>query len=351
VLAEFFGGISGRVIYALVTAFLTAFMLTPWTSARLKRKQFGQVIRDEGVEAHKKKAGVPTMGGIVMLVAVVVATLFWARWSWQIGVCLAVTVALGVLGFLDDFAKVTRKDTAGVSGRMKLAVQGLVAAGLGVYLMQVQGYNPALFVPVWNQDVSLGWAYVPFVMLVVVGASNAVNLTDGLDGLAAGILATVTAGFAAVSYLAGNTIFSQHLAIPYQVGSGELTIFCAAIAGACFGFLWYNAHPAEVFMGDTGSLSLGGALGVVAVLVRQELMLALVGGIFVLEAVSVMIQVGVFKRTGKRVFKMAPIHHHFELKGWPETTVVIRFWILTGVGVALGLGLFYADFLRIEGIL
>lgn len=335
-LAHYFGGISGRVIYSLVTAFLAAFMLTPYTVRRLKAKQFGQVIRDEGVEAHKKKAGVPTMGGIVMLVALVVATGFWARWTWQIGACLAVTVALGVLGFMDDFAKVTRRDTAGVSGRMKLLVQGLVALGLGLYLVQVQGYAPTLFVPVVNQEIDLGLAYVPFVMLVVVGASNAVNLTDGLDGLAAGILATVAAGFAAVSYVAGNTIFSAHLAIPYTVGSGELTIFCAALVGACFGFLWYNAHPAEVFMGDTGSLSLGGALGVVAVLVRQELMLALVGGIFVLEALSVMIQVGVFKRTGKRVFKMAPIHHHFELQGWAETKVVVRFWIITLVLALLG---------------
>ena len=345
-----FPGISSRVIFALVTAFLVTFLFTPWMTARLRRRQFGQVIRDEGVEAHKKKAGVPTMGGMVMLVAVMVATLFWARWSWQVGAASAVVVCLGVLGFMDDFRKVTRQNTDGVSGRGKLAVQGLVAVGLGWYLYSAQGYG-ALFVPSLGDVLSLGVLYVPFAVLVIVGASNAVNLTDGLDGLAAGILAIVASGLAAVSYVSGNVIFSSHLAIPYVAGTGELAVMLASVVGACIGFLWYNANPAEVFMGDTGSLALGGLLGAVAVIIRQELMLALLGGIFVVEALSVIIQVGSYKMRKKRVFKMAPIHHHFELLGWAEPKVVIRFWILTLVLALLGFSVlgFHAVLHRSEG--
>lgn len=335
-LVEVFPGISSRVIFALVTAFMTAFLFTPWVTDRLRRRQFGQVIREEGIRSHHQKAGTPTMGGLVMLVAILVSTLFWARWSWQVLVSVAVLVSLGAVGFADDFLKVTRQNTKGVSGRSKMLVQGVVAFGLGAYLVFGQHADPVLFVPVAGTSLSLGLLYIPFVMLVVVGASNAVNLTDGLDGLAAGILCIVATGLAAVSYVAGNTIFSHHLAIPYVPGSGELAVFLAAMVGSCIGFLWYNSNPAEVFMGDTGSLSLGGLLGCVAVLTRQELMLALLGGIFVVEALSVMIQVAWFKRTGRRVFLMAPIHHHFEKLGWAEPKVVVRFWILTMVLALLG---------------
>lgn len=335
-LVSSFGGISGRVIFALVTAFLTAFFLTPWTTRRLKQKQYGQVIREEGVAEHLKKAGTPTMGGLVMLVAVFVSGIFWARPVWQVLACFAVLLGLGLLGFSDDFLKITKKNTKGVSGRGKLLIQGLMAAGLGLYLQSAQGYGPQLFVPGLAETLPLNFLYVPFVVLVVVGSSNAVNLTDGLDGLAAGILAIVAAGLGGLCYLAGNTIFAHHFAIPYVADCGELAVILAAMVGACMGFLWYNANPAEVFMGDTGSLALGGLLGCVAVLARQELMLALLGGIFVVEALSVMIQVGSFKTRGKRVFRMAPIHHHFELKGWAEPKVVIRFWILTMVLTLLG---------------
>lgn len=336
-LSAYFGGITSRVIYALVTAFLAAFVLTPWTTRRLQAKQFGQVIREEGVEAHLKKAGTPTMGGLVMLVAVMVASLFWARPTWQVAATLGMLACLGVLGFQDDFLKVTKRTTDGVSGRGKLAVQGALAGALGVALLHFGLVQPTLFVPVLDLQVNLGWGWVGFMMLVIVGASNAVNLTDGLDGLAAGILAIVSMGLAGVGYVAGNTIFSAHLAIPYVPGSGELAVVCASLTGACIGFLWYNTHPATLFMGDTGSLAMGGALGVVAVLVRQELMLALIGGIFVLEAVSVILQVGSYRlRNGKRIFLMAPIHHHFEKKGWAETKVVVRFWILTLVLALMG---------------
>ncbi len=339
-LVAMFGGITVRVIFALVTAFLVTILLTPWSTERLKRRQFGQVIREEGVATHKKKAGIPTMGGMVMLVAVLVAGGFWARWNWQTGLLGGVLVSLGLLGFRDDFLKVTRKNTKGVSSRGKLVVQCAVALALGLYLKLGSGAEPSVFLPLMGQEPEIGWLYLAWVMLVVVGASNAVNLTDGLDGLAAGIMAIVSAGFAGVSYLAGNTIFAQHLAIPYVAGAGELAVVCAAITGACLGFLWYNSHPAEVFMGDTGSLALGGAMGAVAVLVRQELLLALVGGIFVVEALSVMIQVVSFRtRGGKRVFRMAPIHHHFELCGWAEPKVVTRFWLLTLVLALCGFSL------------
>lgn len=335
-LVSIFPGISSRVIFGLVTAFMTALFFTPWITQKLRDRQFGQVVREEGVQAHLKKAGTPTMGGLVMLVAILVSTLFWARLSWQVWSCLAVLVILGGVGFTDDFLKITRQNTDGVSGRGKLFFQGAVSLLFAAFLIYGRGVAPILFVPVWGQTVELGLLYIPFVMLVVVGASNAVNLTDGLDGLAAGILAIVAAGLAAVSYVAGNSIFSMHLAIPFMRGSGELAVVLSAMVGACIGFLWYNTNPAEVFMGDTGSLAMGGLLGCVAVLTRQELMLALIGGIFVVEALSVMIQVGYYKRTKKRVFLMAPIHHHFEKLGWAEPKVVIRFWILTLVLTLLG---------------
>jgi phospho-N-acetylmuramoyl-pentapeptide-transferase len=349
-LVSIFPGISSRVIFALVTAFMAALVFTPWITGHLRSRQFGQVVREEGVETHLKKAGTPTMGGLVMLVAIIVSALFWARLSWQVLSSLAVLVILGGVGFADDFLKVTRQNTDGVSSRGKLFFQATASLAFGAYLLFVQGTDPLLFVPVWGQQVNLGVLYIPFIMLVVVGASNAVNLTDGLDGLAAGILAIVAAGLAAVSYVSGNAIFSSHLAIPFVRGAGELAVVLAAMVGSCIGFLWYNTNPAEVFMGDTGSLAMGGLLGCVAVLTRQELMLALIGGIFVVEALSVMIQVGYYKRTKKRVFLMAPIHHHFEKLGWAEPKVVIRFWILTLVLTLLGFAVlgFHSILHRVE---
>lgn len=352
-IAEHAGGIAGRMIFALVTAFLIVFTLMPWVIAKLKAKQFGQVIREEGVQSHKKKAGVPTMGGIVMLVAVLVASAFWAKPCWQVLACLAMLVGLGSLGFYDDFLKITKQNTKGVAGRGKLLLQGVFSAALGAWVVYgAKDFKPLLFVPLFEKPLDLGLLYIPFVMLVIVGASNAVNLTDGLDGLAGGILAIVAAGFGGIAYLAGNRILGMHAAVPLVPDSGELTVLCAAMVGACVGFLWYNSNPATVFMGDTGSLALGGVLGTVAVLIHQELMLALVGGIFVVEALSVMIQVASFRyRGGKRVFKMAPIHHHFELSGWEEPKVVVRFWIMTLVLALLGFSVlgFHAVLHRPQG--
>lgn len=337
-LSSVFGGIAVRVLYAIVTAFLVSIVLTPWMTRRLTRKAIGQSIREEGVKSHQAKGGIPTMGGIVILVSVVTATLFWARLEKYTFVVLFVLVLLGAVGFVDDLLKVLRRNSDGLSGKGKLLFQTLVSVGLALYLLKT-GDRGDLFVPLLNWRVDLGWLYVPFVALVVVGSSNAVNLTDGLDGLAAGILCVVCFSYAGIAYIAGNSIFSRHLGVPYLPGTGELAIFCAALLGGCAGFLWYNAHPASIFMGDTGSLALGGALGAVAVLVKEEVVLVIIGGIFVIEALSVMIQVFSFKTRGKRVFKMSPIHHHFELCGWAETKVVIRFWLVTVMLALIGISI------------
>lgn len=336
-LAQYIDSITMRTIYSLVIAYLITLFLGPYVIARLREKKIGQTIREEGVEAHLQKTGIPTMGGIMMIVAITVASFTWAKIGVNTLLMLAALLWMGFLGFCDDFLKLTRNNTAGLVARYKLMGQMLFGFGVGIYLYLQDWWHANLFVPIVNQSFDLGWFYIILVMLTIVGSCNAVNLTDGLDGLASGILFIVTGCMGILAYLSGNAIYSQHLSIPHLVGSGELTIVCFAMVGSCLGFLWYNASPAQVFMGDTGSMALGGALGTVAVLCKAELFLVIVGGIFVVEALSVIIQVGSFRLRGKRVFKMAPIHHHFELMGWPENKVVIRFWITTLILALLGM--------------
>lgn len=339
-LASVFTSIVVRSIYALVTAFVICMALTPWVIDRLKAMQIGQQVREQGVQSHRSaKQGVPTMGGIVILVSILIATLVWARFTPYTAPVLVSLVWLGLIGFMDDFLKVAKKKSDGMTAAAKLLGQAGFAAGMGVYLYQSQAFTSSVFVPLLAIDWPLGIAYIGFVMLVIIGSSNAVNLTDGLDGLATGVLMWVALAYAGIAYVAGRFDFSHHLAIPYCPGAGELAVACAAMVGACVGFLWYNSFPAAVFMGDTGSLALGGAIGTVAVLIKQELLLVIIGGIFVVEALSVMLQVGSFRLRGKRIFRMAPIHHHFELLGWAEPKVVIRFWILTIMLALLGLSL------------
>mgnify|MGYP001809841874 len=328
---------------AVVTALLVAFLIGPGLIRWLRQWQKqGQPIRLDGPESHLlTKKGTPTMGGFLILIALAVATLLWADLrSHYVWIVLMVTLGYGLLGFLDDFLKVSKKNPKGLPGKLKLAGQiliGLIAA-LWVYAIQHEPLSGALAVPFLKTVLlQLGWFFVPFAVFVIIGASNAVNLTDGLDGLAIVPVMIAAGVFSLISYLVGHAVFANYLQIHYVAGAGELAVFCGALVGAGLGFLWFNAPPAMVFMGDTGSLSLGGALGAVSVVTKHELVLAIVGGLFVLETVSVIVQVASFKLTGKRVFRMAPLHHHFEKKGWAEPTVVIRFWIIAGILALVGL--------------
>ena len=339
IMFNLFRYITFRAAGGMATALVLSFLLGPWIIARLRALRVGQVVRQEGPSEHLTKAGTPTMGGVLILVATTVSTLLWADLT-QGNILISLTVLLwtGMLGFLDDYLKVVRKRTEGLVGKYKLVGQGLigllVAVGLLVLpVMDDPTWTMVPFVANWHIDF-YWWAFIPWVMLVLAGSSNAVNLSDGLDGLAAGLAAIAAATFGIFAYLIGRVDTSAYLGLLYVQGAGELTIFCLALAGAALGFLWYNAHPAEVFMGDTGSLAMGGAMGAVAILLKMELLLIAVGGVFVLEAVSVMLQVGWFRITarkygsGRRLFAMAPLHHHFEHKGWAESKVIIRFWIL-----------------------
>ncbi len=328
---------------AILTALIVAFIMGPSTIAWLRKRQGkGQPIRTDGPQRHiVEKQGTPTMGGVLILLPAVIATLLWAdledSYVW---IVLAVTVSFGLLGLLDDYLKVTKRSSAGLSGKGKLMVQFLVAIAASYAVMQLE--EPALAgtvaLPFFKTLlISLGWGFLLFGGVVIVGASNAVNLTDGLDGLAIVPVIIAALAFALIAYLVGNVKFADYLQLHYVAGTGELAVFLAALVGAGLGFLWYNAPPAMVFMGDTGSLALGGALGAVAVAVKHEIVLAIVGGLFVMEAVSVIVQVASFKLTGKRVFRMAPIHHHFEQLGWKEPTIVIRFWIIAVVLALVGL--------------
>ncbi|HEX6103503.1 MAG TPA: phospho-N-acetylmuramoyl-pentapeptide-transferase [Alphaproteobacteria bacterium] len=328
---------------AVMTALLVSFWLGPSLIRWLKKKQReGQPIRLDGPESHLlTKKGTPTMGGVLILLALAISTLLWAdlgnRYVW---IVLWVTIGYGAIGFGDDFLKLTKRNSKGLPGRMKLALQvgiGLIAA-MSIMVVAPEELATELAVP-FLKDVliHLGILFVPFAALVMVGASNAVNLTDGLDGLAIGPVMIAAGCFALISYLVGNTVFAGYLQIHYVPGAGELAVFCGALVGASLGFLWFNAPPAMVFMGDTGSLSVGGALGTISVIVKHELVLAIIGGLFVLETASVIMQVASFKLTGKRVFKMAPLHHHFEKKGWAEPTIVIRFWIIASILALAGL--------------
>ncbi len=321
--------ITFRTVYALLTALALSWLLGPWFIRRLKLTQGGgQPIRNDGPASHLSKAGTPTMGGVLILFALVLSTLLWAdltnRLVW---LAVLVTVSYGFIGGYDDWLKLARRDSKGLAGRWKLVFQTLVALLVGVAL--AAWTHPVVDIPFFKTEWDMGWWYAPFVAFVLVGASNAVNLTDGLDGLAVAPTFMVAAALAVVVYLSGHAHFSAYLMIPHVPGAGELTVFCGAMVGACLGFLWFNTYPAQVFMGDVGALALGGALGFVASAVHQQLLLAIAGGLFVLEAVSVMVQVASFKLTGRRVFRMAPIHHHFELKGWPEPKVIVRFWIIS----------------------
>ena len=325
--------ITFRTAAASMTALVVSLVLGPWLIRRLREFQVGQVIRQEGPESHRAKAGTPTMGGLLILAAALVPTLLWADLT-NIYIWIAVvsTSAFGAIGFLDDYLKVTRRSSGGLAPRYKLALQVLVGFLVGLVLMWLASqnlYNTRLifpFVKQWIPD--LGWFYVPFAAFVLVAWSNAVNLTDGLDGLAISTFAVAAACFTALAYITGHRVFAEYLLLVRFAPAGELTIFCGALVGASLGFLWYNAHPAEIFMGDVGSLALGGAIATVAILIKQELLLVIVGGVFVIEAASVVIQVVSFKLRGKRVFKMAPLHHHFELSGWEEPKVITRFLII-----------------------
>ena len=330
-----------RAILGALTALIISFIVGPSMIRKLSRKKIGQSIREDGPESHYEKAGTPTMGGALILVAIAVSTLLWAdlnnRYVW---VVLLVTMGHGVIGFIDDYRKVMQGNSDGLSALAKIFWQSAIALSAGVFLY-LTAQTPAeteLIVPFFkNVQIELGWFYIVVTYFVIVGTSNAVNLTDGLDGLAIMPTVMVAAGLGMFAYLSGHSTFSEYLAIPHLPLSGELIVFCSAIVGAGLGFLWFNAYPAMVFMGDVGALALGAALGIIAVLVRQEIVLMIMGGVFVMETISVIIQVASFKLRGKRVFLMAPIHHHYELKGWPEPRIIVRFWIITVILVLIGL--------------
>jgi len=329
--------ITFRTIYASLTAFLICFILGPWVIRRLKELQIGQYIQEDGPETHRNKAGTPTMGGILIIISIVTATLLWANLTnVYVWIAIMIVTGYGAIGFLDDYLMLIKKRNKGLSARAKFSAQVILAVVAGSLLYIMPDFDTRVTIPFFkNVSPDLGWGYIVFAMLVIVGASNAVNLTDGLDGLAIGpvIIAAVT--YMIFAYVAGHTRMADYLQINYVAGSGELTVFCGSIAGAGLGFLWFNTYPAQVFMGDVGSLSLGGALGTVAVITKQEILLVIVGGLFVIEALSVIFQVSFFKMTnGGRIFRMAPLHHHFELKGWPEPKIIVRFWI---IAIALAL--------------
>jgi phospho-N-acetylmuramoyl-pentapeptide-transferase len=336
-----FNYLTMRAILGALTALVLSFVIGPKMISRLSTNQVGQPVRDDGPVSHLPKAGTPTMGGALILTAIVVSTVLWSdlenRFIW---IVLFVTLAYGVIGFVDDYRKLVLQDPQGLSVRQKLFWQSAsaIVAAVALYMMANDEVSTSLLIPYFKDlALPLGMFQVVVTYVFIVGFSNAVNLTDGLDGLA--IMPTVLVGGAlgVFAYVTGNVNFSAYLDIPYVSGTGEILVFCSALAGAGLGFLWFNTYPAQVFMGDIGALSLGAALGVVAVVVRQEIVLAIMGGVFVVETVSVMIQVVSFKLTGRRVFRMAPLHHHFELKGWAEPKVIVRFWIITVILVLIGL--------------
>jgi len=340
--------ITVRTVYASLTAMFLALVFGPWLIRRLRELQIGQYIRDEGPQEHKKKAGTPTMGGVLIVLSTAVPVLLWADLT-NAFVLMALFALIGfsVIGFIDDYAKVAKKQNLGLTSKRKFLLQVLVSMMVGIGLLELSthsAYSTQLIVPflkkfhpdlVIHSLMSSGhlWslAFLPFLLfvtIVITGSSNAVNLTDGLDGLAIGCTVIAAGALTVLTYVSSNARWSTYLDIQYIPRVGELTVFCGALVGASLGFLWYNAHPAEVFMGDVGSLSLGGTLGVIAVIIKQEILLFFIGGVFVVEALSVILQVGSFKLRGKRIFRMAPIHHHFELLGWSESKVIVRFWIL-----------------------
>lgn len=330
--------ITFRTSLAVLTALFFALVFGPWIIRWLKRLSLTQQIRIDGPEAHRGKAGTPTMGGILIIACILFSIFLWGDltniYIWTLLIAL---IGFGSVGFLDDYLKITRKSHKGLRAYQKFGLQILLALFIGVFLYMnpKDPYVDVLSVPFFKKWLfDFGWLYIPFSIIVIVGSSNAVNLTDGIDGLAIGLVAVAVLANAVLVYISGHKGLAQYLQVLYLPGTGETTVFCGAMFGAALGFLWFNSYPAEVFMGDVGSLSLGGALGTLAIITKHEIVLMVVGGIFVIETVSVIMQVASFKFTGRRIFKMAPIHHHFELKGWPEPKVIVRFWII-GIMLAL----------------
>jgi len=324
--------ITFRTIFASITALLICLLLGRLFISKLQNLQIDQQIRDDGPQTHLAKKGTPTMGGILIIFAVVISTLLWANFAvGYVWLALLVTIGFGLIGFLDDYRKLAGRNSRGISGKTRLAAEIVIAVFVGVILYFKPGFNTQVTIPFFKTVLpNLGWGYIVLCAFIIVGAANAVNLTDGLDGLATGPAGICFVTYLLFAYFAGNIKVAGYLQIPYVPGAGELSVFCGAFMGAALGFLWFNAYPAEIFMGDVGSLSMGGALGTVAVITKQEILLAIVGGVFVMETFSVIFQVGYFKLTGgKRIFRMAPIHHHFELKGWAEPKVIVRFWIIS----------------------
>ncbi|MFA4830338.1 MAG: phospho-N-acetylmuramoyl-pentapeptide-transferase [Thermodesulfovibrionales bacterium] len=330
--------ITFRTALAVITAMLITFILGPSIIKRLRRFSVTQNIRDDGPQTHLGKTGTPTMGGVLIIISILITILLWGDLTnAYIWVMVFSIVGFGAIGFIDDYLKIIKKDSKGLRACYKFGAQMLLALMIGMFLYMnpKDPFSAVLSVPFFKKWLfDLGWFYIPFSVVVIVGSSNAVNLTDGIDGLAIGLVGIAVLATGILVYISGNFKFSQYLQVLYLPGTGELTVLCGAMLGASLGFLWYNSYPADVFMGDVGSLSLGGSLGTLAVITKHEIVLAVVGGIFVIETLSVVLQVSSFKLTGKRIFRMAPIHHHFELKGWPEPKVIVRFWI---VGIMLAL--------------
>ena len=343
-----------RTAFASLTALFLCIMLGPWLIAKLRAFQIGQYIREEGPKSHMKKAGTPTMGGLLIVISIVVPTLLWANLrNPYVWIAIFALVSFGAIGFVDDYAKIRRKRNLGLTARRKILMQVTVALMVGFILLMLhaqkmystninvpffKGVKPDLLIEDWIHN---PWTYPLafigfyfFIAFIIVGSSNAVNLTDGLDGLAIGLMIVASGAMTVLTYVTGHSRFAEYLDLARLPGASELTIFCASMTGASLGFLWYNTHPAEIFMGDVGSLALGGSLGVIAVLIKQEILLGFIGGVYVLEALSVILQVGSYKLRRKRIFKMAPLHHHFEALGWPESKIIVRFWIL-GLVMAL----------------
>jgi phospho-N-acetylmuramoyl-pentapeptide-transferase len=321
-----------RTIYATITALVICFILGPWLIRKLQLLHIGQQIREDGPGSHLSKEGTPTMGGLLIIFSVVLSTILWARLDVEyIWIVLTVTLGFGLIGFMDDYRKLNNQSSKGISGTSRLIAEVAIALTISTVLYLNPGFSTNVTIPFFKKILpDLGWGYIVLSTFIIVGAANAVNLTDGLDGLAIGPATICFGTYLLFAYLAGNIKISGYLQIPYVAGTGELTVFCGAMVGAGVGFLWYNTYPAQIFMGDVGSLSLGGALGTIAVMTKQEIILAIVGGIFIVETISVIFQVGWFKvSNGRRIFRMAPIHHHLELKGWAEPKVIVRFWIIS----------------------
>ena len=331
-----------RSILAALTALLVAMLFGPWTIRWLHKMQIGQMVRNDGPQSHLSKTGTPTMGGVLILLAVTVSSLLWGNLKSQsLWLALGVTLSFGMIGWIDDYRKLVLKNSRGLPARWKYFWQSVIAILAAIYLYSHANLpiNTQLTIPFFKSlFIELGWLFPVLAYFVIVGSSNAVNLTDGLDGLAIMPVVMVAGALGIFAYASSNSLYAHYLSMPYVPNTGELTIFCSAIVGAGLGFLWYNTYPAQIFMGDVGSLALGAALGIVAIIVRQELVLLIMGGLFVIETISVILQVGYFKLTGgKRLFRMAPLHHHFELKGWSEPKVIVRFWLITVFFVLCGL--------------